>query len=127
MILLNGLLTLSRSYCVGICSVLVPLILLITIGTIVGVSSPPSRWSVKLSAVSASVLAGIMVFHVTSWFVIGVVRVPTYVLTGLACLCLGINSWALSHPASLLQVLHHISIALPMGTRKFRQYLNHLV
>ena len=105
MIIIHGLFNLSRAYCVEICSWLVPLTLITTVNTLVSIGCPESLWRGRLSALSACLLAGIMVLHVTSWFVIGVVKAPTFVLTGLACLCFGINSWAIKHPTSMLQVL----------------------
>lgn len=103
--MIDSLFNLSRAYCVEICSWLVPLTLIITVNTLISIGCPESLWRRKLSAMAACLLAGIMVLHVTSWFVIGVVRVPTFVLHALACLCFGINSWAISHPTSMLQVL----------------------
>ncbi|MDC0835050.1 hypothetical protein POG22_18920, partial [Geitlerinema sp. CS-897] len=63
--------------------------------------SPRERW---MSAGIASLLAVAMVLHVWTWFAIGVVRVPTFVLLALASLCLGLNSWAVFDPQTFVKL-----------------------
>lgn len=90
----NALCEFSRSYCVSICAVLVPANLIatsVTMGlTMVG---RPFR-QVFLAAGIAGLFSGVMVLHVLIWFLIGVVRIPTYVLMTLGGVCLGLNVWA---------------------------------
>lgn len=91
----------SHTHCVAICAVLVPLNLLTTLQTIVlvGLNQPTLR--VWLAAGLASFSALVMVLHVLTWFVIGVVMLPTYVLLSLGGVCLGVNLWAIAHPRSM--------------------------
>ncbi|MBW4508921.1 MAG: hypothetical protein KME64_20755 [Scytonematopsis contorta HA4267-MV1] len=100
---LNALAEFSRTNCVGICAFLVPAILVATLATIVlAVLGRPSRqlWP---SAGVASLLAVVMLLHVYTWFSIGVVMAPTYVLLSMAIGCLTTNSLILlyKHYASL--------------------------
>jgi hypothetical protein len=95
----------SRNHCVAICACLVPAILLATIVTLIGIASGRSARQVLPSAGIASLLAGVMVLHVLTWFLIGVVMVPTFVLLSLGSVCLLINLWAISNPRSLALVM----------------------
>lgn len=98
----------SRTHCLAICAVLVPANLLATLQTLifVGLGRPCS--TICLITSFASLYATIMLLHVLTWFVVGVVMIPTFVLTGLACLCLGLNVWAIAHPQSLSGLLHRL-------------------
>ncbi len=81
----------SRANCVSICAFLVPANLLATILTIIlTVIHRPSH-QVWQSAGIASIFALIMVWHVYTWFEIGVVMLPTYILLCLAMTCLFVN------------------------------------
>ena len=95
----------SRNHCVAICTGLVPAILLATITTMafVGLSRPVGQ--VLPSAGIASLLAGVMVLHVLTWFLIGVVMVPTFVLLSLGSVCLVVNLWAILNPSSLARTI----------------------
>ncbi|ABA21273.1 conserved hypothetical protein [Trichormus variabilis ATCC 29413] len=81
----------SRANCIGICAFLVPANLLATLLTIIlAVIGRPTHqiWQ----AVSlASIFAVVMILHVYTWFEIGVVMAPTYILLGLALTCLVAN------------------------------------
>jgi hypothetical protein len=95
----------SRNHCVAICAFLVPANLLATLSTLVltGLGRPLRQ----IFAVAAMALlwAGLMVLHVMTWFLIGVVMVPTFVLLGLGSVCLVINLWAVLNPANLRRSL----------------------
>ncbi len=100
-----SLLEFSHTHCVAICAVLVPLNLLATLGTmgLVGLQRPVRY--IRVAVAMALLLALVMVLHVLTWFVIGVVRVPTYVLLGLGSLCLVMNLWAIVHGVSMQRLL----------------------
>lgn len=87
----NTLFEFSRSHCIAICAALVPANLLATLQTMLfaGFRRPP--FQVKLMALAASVYAFALLLHVFTWFAIGVVMAPTFILTFLGCLCLVIN------------------------------------
>jgi hypothetical protein len=94
MIDLFSLLEFSRQHCLTICAVLVPLNLAATLTTLilVGLNQP---WQYRIPMIAlASLFAGMMVLHVLTWFIIGVVMAPTYVLLSLGAVCLGLNAWA---------------------------------
>jgi hypothetical protein len=102
---LTSILTFSHVHCIAICAVLVPVNLLATVQTLVltGLNRPASqRWSTIALACLAAVL---MVLHVITWFVVGVVMLPTFVLWSLGAVCLSSNLWALCHPESLRGLL----------------------
>ncbi|NJL41982.1 MAG: hypothetical protein HC899_39060 [Leptolyngbyaceae cyanobacterium SM1_4_3] len=91
MIDLNSLFEFSRTHCISICAVLVPANLLATLQTIIFAGFGRSAAQVQLMAIGSSFYALILLLHVFTWFAIGVVMVPTYILTFLGCLCLSIN------------------------------------
>ena len=107
----NSLLHFSHNYCVAICTALVPLNLLATILTLIltGLHRPTAE-VLKVSGIAIA-FAGIMVLHVLTWFVIGVVMVPTYVLLTLGTVCFAVNAWAILHPSSLQRVLNRLTEA----------------
>ncbi|WP_421658456.1 hypothetical protein [Leptothermofonsia sp. ETS-13] len=104
MIEFPGLLEFSHTHCVAICAVLLPVNLLATLQTIILTVLERSSWVWKTAGL-ASLCAGIMVLHVLTWFVIGVVAIQTFVLLTLGSVCLGINLWAVLHPQSLRWVV----------------------
>lgn len=85
----------SRTNCVSICAFLVPANLLTTILTMILVAFRRPSHHLWLSAGIASIFALVMVMHVYSWFLVGVVMLPTYILLALAITCLLINSAAI--------------------------------
>lgn len=95
MIDLNTLFELSRTHCIAICAVLVPANLSATLQTILFVGFGRSAAQVQIMASGASFYALLLLLHVFTWFAIGVVMAPTYILTFLGCLCLSVNVCAL--------------------------------
>ncbi|NET02580.1 MAG: hypothetical protein F6K62_16495 [Sphaerospermopsis sp. SIO1G2] len=91
MIDINALFEFSRANCAGICAFLVPANILATFLTVtLAVLNRPTL--PILPAIGfASILASIMIVHVYTWFAIGVVMLPTYILLGLASTCLVTN------------------------------------
>lgn len=105
----NSLLHFSHVHCVAICSALVPMNLLATLQTLIliGLNRPLSSvWGSTAIAITVAIL---MVLHVLSWFVIGVVMIPTFVLLALGTVCLSINLWAVSHPRSLRKLIEWVT------------------
>ena len=106
---INPLLEFSQSHCIAICAVLVPANLIATTSTLFAVGrrrSPHQIW--QLTAI-ASLFALVMVFHVTTWLMIGVVMAPTFILFALGSVCLLINGWAIAQPASLARLLNRVA------------------
>ena len=100
---LNTIAEFSRANCVVICAFLVPANLIFTLLTIV--LSALRRPSVQVwqSAAIANIWALVMVFHVYTWFMVGVVMLPTFILMWLAVTCwicnLGAILFCRSHSA----------------------------
>lgn len=105
---LNNLLHFSHINCVAICSVLVPINLLATLQTLILVGLNRPRPAIWRSTAIAIIAAIVMVLHVLSWFVIGVVMIPTFVLLALGAVCLSVNLWAVGHPQSLKQLIERV-------------------
>lgn len=98
----------SRANCVSICAFLVPANLLATIFTIIlTVLHRPSH-QVWQSAGFASIFAVVMIMHVYSWFAIGVVMPPTYILLWLATTCLLTNLAAILWQRRLVHKLMRV-------------------
>ncbi len=66
------------------------------------------RLAAALGIFSAVALA----LHVFSWFLLGVVMPPSYMLLSLSALCLGLNLWAAVRPEHLLCWLRFLSLSL---------------
>ncbi len=98
----NALAEFSRAYCIPICAFLVPANLLATLLTIILTGLHSSQGQVWRAAGLASLCALVMVLHVFTWFLIGTVMAPTYVLLFLGTLCLSINLWAVSRAGNVV-------------------------
>ncbi|MEC4985869.1 MAG: hypothetical protein SAJ37_13725 [Oscillatoria sp. PMC 1068.18] len=103
----------SRNHCVAICAFLVPAILLTTLQTLILIFLKRDPTQVRLCATLASCLAVVMYIHVGTWFAIGVVMAPTFILLGLASVSLAISLWASTYPVELIvrsgEWLHNFS------------------
>lgn len=106
----NTLSEFSRTHCIAICTFLVPANLLATLQTIILTALRRPQTQLRLSAGIAIIPALVMLFHVFSWFLIGVVMAPTYILLLLASTCLCTNFWAITHPQSLIRLLRIFSL-----------------
>ncbi|MCC5639396.1 hypothetical protein LC593_26955 [Nostoc sp. CHAB 5844] len=81
----------SRANCVGICAFLVPANLIATLLTIIMTALRRPIHQVQPIVGIAIIFALVMTLHVYSWFVIGIVMAPTYILLSLAITCLLTN------------------------------------
>ena len=111
----NTLTEFSHTYCIGICAFLVPANLLTTLQTAILTGLNRPRIQVWASVAMASLWATAMIFHVFSWFAIGVVMPPTYILLAMGITCLTINIWAVGHPATMLQLIRVVVSAFKGG------------
>lgn len=91
MIDLDSLFELSRTYCIPMCAVLVPANLAATLQTMIFAGFGQSAARAQIMAIAASFYALILLLHVFTWYAIGVVMAPTYILTFLGFLCLSVN------------------------------------
>jgi hypothetical protein len=87
----NILAEFSRNNCLGICYFLVPANILTTLLTLIFTVTCRPTYRVRQIAVIASIFAAVMVLHVYTWFSIGIVMMPTYILLSLAITCLVTN------------------------------------
>jgi len=102
---LNSLFEFSRTNCVGICALLVPINLLMTSLTLTLTGLGRSSQQVFIAAGVASLFSGIMVLHVLTWFLVGIVMPPTYILLGLGSLCLVTNLIAFFRQEQIRELL----------------------
>lgn len=93
----NLLFEFSRQHCVAICSFLVPAILLATGQTLILLWFQRSQKQMFPSVALASIFAVVMFFHVSTWFIIGIVTPVTFILSGLGMTCLIINLIAITY------------------------------
>ena len=105
MIDFSNLLEFSHNHCIAICAALVPANVLTTFCAIVLVGLKRPRTQVWQVSGLASCFALLMVLHVLTWFIIGVVMMPTFVLLSLGGVCLSANLWVMLHPQSLRRFL----------------------
>ena len=101
----SNLLEFSHNHCVAICAFLVPANVLSTFCAIVLVGLKRPVTQVWQASGVGSVFALLMVLHVLTWFMIGVVMLPTFVLLALGGVCLSMNLWVILHPQSLRLLL----------------------
>jgi hypothetical protein len=91
----NTLAEFSRAHCVSICAFLVPANLVSTSLTMILAALRRPQVQVWQATGIASIPALVMVYHVFTWFMIGVVMPPTYILLWLAISCLITNLGAI--------------------------------
>lgn len=102
---LNTIFEFSRTNCVAICAFLVPANLLLTLQTIILTTLRRPQAQVRQAALLACIPAVVMVLHVFTWLIIGVVMAPTYILLWLGSTCLVINLWAITNSQSMVRLL----------------------
>lgn len=81
----------SREHCVAICAFLVPANLLITIQTLGLVTLNRSFSSIQRSVAISLPFALILMLHVGTWLMVGVIHPFTFILLTLATICLITN------------------------------------
>ncbi|TAF04705.1 MAG: hypothetical protein EAZ77_15245 [Nostocales cyanobacterium] len=96
----------SRANCSGICFLLIPANILATLLTIILTALNRPTVQIWQAAGFASIFASVMILHVYTWFIIGVVMLPTYILLGLAVTCLLTNLAAIIWRTNSLQLVY---------------------
>lgn len=104
MLELNTLAEFSRNNCIGICAFLVPANILTTLLTMILIFLNRPLGQVWISTGLACLFASVMVLHVYTWFMIGVVMTPTYILLSLAVTCLLTNLFLIIWRRNSLQL-----------------------
>ncbi len=101
---LNTLAEFSRNNCIGICAFLVPANILTTLLTMILAFLNRPLGQIWVSTGLACLFASVMMLHVYTWFMIGVVMVPTYILLSLAVTCLFTNLFLIIWRRNSLQL-----------------------
>jgi hypothetical protein len=81
----------SRCHCGLVCAFLIPAILLTTLQTLIFTGLGWNTWPIIFGSFVYSLL---IILHVATWLVVGVIQVPTFILLGLALLCTAVNTYA---------------------------------
>lgn len=110
----NALFEFSRVNCIAICAFLVPANLLFTLQTMILTGLRRPQRQVLAAAGLACIPALVMIFHVFTWWMVGVVMAPTFILLALASTCLSINFWAVAHPQSMSRLLRALFLKLQL-------------
>jgi hypothetical protein len=84
----NTIAEFSRAHCISICAFLVPANLIATSLTLIFIVLRRPQAQVWQAAGIGSLFALVMIWHVLTWLEIGVIMVPTYILTWLGSTCL---------------------------------------
>lgn len=105
---MNFLFEFSFDHCIAICAFLVPTNLLLTLWTLLLVRQMHSYVQIYLTTLTASLIALVLLLHDFTWFAVGVVMAPTYILLVMACVCLSLNLWAIAYPPSMKQLLNKL-------------------
>ena len=105
MIDLNIIFEFSRTNCVAICAFLVPANLLLTLQTLVFTILRRPQSQVRNAAFVAFIPALLIILHVCTWLMIGVVMAPTFILLCLGGTCLALNSCAMFYGRAIAKQL----------------------
>jgi len=97
----NNIIEFSHLYCVAICGFLVPINVLASLQQIIFTILHRPKKEINLMALVASFYALMIILHVGSWFIVGVVRIQTFILLWFASCCLITNIWAVVHGSSM--------------------------
>ena len=97
----NNIIEFSHLYCVAICGLLVPMNVLASLQPIIFTVLHRPKKEINLMALVASFYALMIILHVGSWFIVGVVRIQTFILLLFASCSLMTNIWAVIHGSSM--------------------------
>ena len=86
----------SRTHCISICAFLVPANLLATLLSLIFIVIKPAQIKLLASVTIAGLLAMTLSLHVASWWIVGVIKAPTFILLALATVCISLNVWAIA-------------------------------
>lgn len=115
----NTLTEFSHTNCITICAFLVPANLVATSLTIIFTALVRPTVQVWQAAGIASIFALLMIWHVFTWFMAGIVLPPTYILLCLGSSCLLINIVALAYGYNSVRLeKHYKKAALQLTTLK---------
>ncbi len=105
----------SRCHCLAICAGLVPANLLLST-TVIGLTIGIGNKSLVLRqwlSIGGAICGSLLLAHVWSWWLIGVVAPATFVLPSLGLLCTAINWFCWKYPADAGRFWR--SVVIPAG------------
>lgn len=108
----------SRLNCVGICACLVPFNLILSFMTLICVVREVSPALIQKNAIAVYCGVTLMVLHVSTWLLVGVVMIPTFLLPAFGAVCVAINLWGTQAPVSMRRFL--LWLLQPVLNRKQR-------
>ncbi len=92
---INTLGEFSRINCGSICAFLVPASFIGAVVSLYNVYIGRSQRQITLTAIVASIFPIILFFHIATWWIVGVVMLPTFILLGLGSTCLMVHLLAI--------------------------------
>jgi hypothetical protein len=119
MLELNSIAEFSRCHCIGICAFLVPANLGLANATILLTAFNRSPQLIANIAWISIVPALILLLHVATWWSIGVVMLPTFILPILAIICLATQAYVVSNPDRTRRAIETIS---KFSIAKYQQF-----
>lgn len=93
----NTLADFSRANCISICAFLIPGSLITSLLTMYFTLICRPAIEVWQMAGIGSIFAGLMICHVFTWLIIGIVMAPTYILLCLGSICFFTNIVAIAY------------------------------
>jgi hypothetical protein len=114
MLELSSIAEFSRFHCISICTILVPINLCLAGTTTILVASNRSTQLIYPTVCVSVLPAVILLLHVATWWSIGIVMLPTFILPMLAIICLANNAYAIiapEHMRNLVITILEFSIA----------------
>lgn len=102
----NTIAEFSRSNCLTVCAFLVPANMIATLLTMVLTALHRPSQQIWQASGFATMFALVMILHVYTWFAVGVIMAPTFILLFLAVTCLLINCGAVIWQRRYINALH---------------------
>lgn len=100
---LTALMAFSHTHCTSICALLIPALLVASTQVMLFSALGRSQTQVRLMAAVSCLYALVLVLHILTWFVIGVILPATFLLLLLAIACSTLSLWIGLHPQPLHQ------------------------
>ncbi len=109
MLELTSIIEFSHTYCVGICAVLVPINLGLASATTAAIGLNLSLRTIYTIAAISVLPATLLLLHVATWWAIGTIGLPTFILPTLAIVCLVNQAYAVINPQQMRKIVIKIS------------------
>ena len=117
---LASIIEFSHTHCIGICAVLVPTNLCLAGATTALVALDRSTRTIYTNVAISLLPAIILLLHVATWWAIGVIMLPTFILPILALVCLANQAYAVIAPEQMRNIAIKVS---KFSVAKYQQFV----